>query len=202
MKATRRQRIKLTLTSCMSLLSIILFCLFPSVFKFICVIAMLASSIGDVILMDYKPFTSRLKIDLFTAGMLSFGIAHMLYIALFISKAFALGASLNIGTYTAIGITLVAICSLITVGIKKKSISLSLLSLGIVYIVILSLNLCAVSTLAFSIGGLAYLTLIGALSFFISDMIIAFDKVKLISGGEIPIWIFYVIGQMFLITGA
>jgi len=202
MYATGRQKIKLLLTSVMSALSVILFLIFPSVLKGICIFAMLFSSVGDVIMMDFKPLTRHIKKDIFTYGMLSFGIAHILYIILYLLKAISLNVSVNIGTYIAIGITVFTILALLVTNSTKRILPASFLALGILYILILSSNLCIVSTLAFSVRGNSFLTLIGAFSFYLSDMIIAFNKAANKSGGEIPIWIFYVTGQVFLIIGA
>ena len=202
MKVTKRQKIKLTLTLSLSLLSVVLFAIKPSTLKLLCISAMIASNFGDITLMDLKPITKHFGKNIFKVGIVFFGIAHLLYIILYALKAILLGASLNAGTLLAIGLTLCAVCMLIIICFVRKRLTFSLVFLGIIYILILSITLCTISTIAFSFGGWFFLTLFGALSFFISDMIIAFNTALGHSGGEIPVWILYFTGQLFLILGA
>ncbi len=199
---TKAQKIKLSLTSLMSLLSIVLFASDPSPTKFICVFAMISSSLGDIALMDLKLITKHIKNDLLAVGMFFFGIAHILYIVLYIIKSAHADASINIGTCISVGISLLTVALLIVISIKRKSLPFWIVIFGIFYILILSINLCTVSTLAFSLGGSTYVTLIGALAFFISDIIIALSRLLALAGCEIPIWLFYVTGQILLIFGA
>lgn len=202
MQISKNQKVKLVLTSLLSSLSIILFIISPSITKFICIFAMIFSSIGDIMLMNLKVITRHVKADIFLVGMLSFGVAHLLYILLYTRKAFELNCKINEGTIIAAFAVLSVIILLIVLCIAKRSLPLPFVFVGILYILILSTNLSVVSTIAFSTGGKNYLTLLGATAFFVSDLIIAFNKVNNRSGFQLPIWILYVTGQLFLIIGA
>lgn len=194
---------RLVLSVLMSLYAIILAITVISTGALLCMLAMLLSTLGDIILMDYKPITGKLPASGFTAGAIAFAAAHCVYTAAYVTRIKALGSSyINIGFY--IGIALFA-CSVITLFLlksgNKKDIGKMLL-LGICYLALISTNCTTVFSYGISRGGVGYLAIAGAVSFFISDFFIALDKIggiKLKHRTDI-IWWFYPIGQILLLT--
>lgn len=59
---------KLVLTALISLTAIVLAVIDPTPTRIICIPAMLLSSLGDIILMNYKPITKHLPVKGFIAG--------------------------------------------------------------------------------------------------------------------------------------
>ena len=75
---------RLVTTVFLSVLSMILALADPSAARVLCVPAMLLSSFGDVILMNYRPITRRLPFRGFVAGSTFFLLSHVVYCAAFL----------------------------------------------------------------------------------------------------------------------
>ena len=187
-----------------SLYSVTLAFFDPSASRIICFFAMLTSTLGDVILSDYKPIVSRLPLRGFIAGGSVFAVAHALYILAFLWQIVQNGyAFLNAGAYFGIAIFVIIAVYLTFVCIKNR-IKARLTAFAFIYLILITFNCTCVFSLASCEGGIKIISAIGAFSFLISDLIIALD---VFCGIRLPhrsrlIWIFYPIGQILLLFGA
>lgn len=68
---------KLVLTALISLTAVVLAVIDTTPTRIICIPAMLLSSLGDIILMNYKPITKHLPVKGFIAGAVAFAAAHV-----------------------------------------------------------------------------------------------------------------------------
>ena len=71
------------LTCLMSLMAVILAAVFPSQHRWICAAAMIVSSLGDIVLMNFKGIGHRMPVPYFYVGAVLFMAAHLLYIRAF-----------------------------------------------------------------------------------------------------------------------
>ncbi len=201
---TKEQKLKTSITFSLSLLSLVLLFVFPSLARALCLAAMLFSSLGDLLLMNFTPLTKHIRGNLFLIGASSFGVAHVFYIATYALKAFNASASLNTGTFFAVIIAVTTMLILFSISNVKKSVEVKMLIFGLAYIAVLSVNMLFVFSYAVQVKGFAFFTALGAFSFFFSDSVIAFNTVLKVKVGllqELLIWIPYVIGQLLLIIG-
>ncbi len=202
---TSEQRLKSGISFSLSLLSVCLLCIFPSVEKVFCLFAMLLSTLGDLFLMDFTPFTKRIKGNLFIIGVSAFGVAHLFYILTFSFKLNKIGAEFNFGTAVSLVVAVLTMLMLFAFARTKKTVGVKMIAFGLLYIAILSANMLIAFSYAYKLGGFAYVSAVGAFSFFFSDVVIAFNTVfrlKNSLSNELLIWIPYVIGQLLLIIGA
>lgn len=193
------------LTLLISLYGIILACIFRTPSRIICAAAMLLSSLGDIILMDYKPVTNRLPFRGFTAGAASFGIAHIVYASAFIFTTASSGYNvINRGFFCGIGLSIIALITLIFLMRTKKQDSNVMKVLPFCYLLLISFNLTVIFSCSVNRGAYGLISGIGALSFFISDLILSIRLVSniKIKHNEELVWWFYPIGQILLLTGA
>ncbi len=163
---------------------------------------MLLSSVGDLILMNYSPLTKHMKGNLFLMGASIFGIAHFFYIATYAIKAYDSDVSINIGTLIALIIAFATMILLFSIAKTKRTVSNKMITFGLLYIAVLSLNMLLVFSYTAKVCGVSYFAALGAFSFFFSDSVIAFNTVLKVKGSlvrELVIWIPYVIGQLLLI---
>ena len=91
---------KVVLTALMSLLAVLMAVLDPTMTRILCIPAMLVSSLGDIILMNYRPITDRLPFRGFIPGAVTFAVSHVLYFIAFLFAAVEGGRSyFNAGAY-------------------------------------------------------------------------------------------------------
>lgn len=195
----------LILTLAISLYSIILAIFFPSVSRILIAIAMLISSLGDIVLMDFKPIVKHLPFNGFVAGAIVFMVSHLFYIAAF-------GYSIYINKYTyfntgviiSISLFFAVVISMTLISIIRKSQGIKLLLPGILYMAIIFANCSNVCSYCFSRVGISICSVIGIISFIVSDYFIVLRTVCGINSKALQklIWFFYPIGQILLITGA
>lgn len=193
------------LTLLISLYGIILACVFRTPQRIICAAAMLLSSLGDILLMDYKPVTKKLPLRGFTAGAASFGIAHLVYASAFIFIMVKEGYGVvNPGFFCGIGLFVASVAALIFLMKTKKQNNPVMKVLPFCYLLLISFNLTVIFSCSVSRGAYGLISGIGALSFYVSDLILS---VRLVSSikikhNEALVWWFYPIGQILLLTGA
>ena len=193
------------LTLSISLYSIILAILFPSVSRVFIAIAMLISSLGDIILMDFKPIVKYLPFKGFVAGAIVFMVSHVFYIIAFGYRIYIYEyIYFNFGVVIAISLFWTVTISMTVISLIRKSKGIKLLLPGILYILIISINCSNVCSYYFSHKGIAICSMVGIISFLISDYFIVLRTVCEIKSKALQklIWIFYPIGQILLITGA
>ena len=193
------------LTLLISLYGIILACIFRTPSRIICAAAMLLSTLGDIILMDYKPVTKRLPLRGFTAGAASFGIAHIVYASAFIFTTVSSGYNvINWGFFCGIGLSIIALIALILLMRTKEQDSTVMKVLPFCYLLLISFNLTVIFSCSVNRGAYGLISGIGALSFFISDLILSIRLVSniKIKHNEELVWWVYPIGQILLLTGA
>ena len=194
---------KVVLTALMSLLAVLMAVLDPTMTRILCIPAMLVSSLGDIILMNYRPITDRLPFKGFIPGAVTFAVSHVLYFIAFLFAAVEGGRSyFNAGAYFGIIFSACLLLWMTFRGLKRGN--RKMLPLGMLYILFISLNFTTVFSCAVSHGGIFILSAVGVVSFLISDLMIAEDVIlnDKIKNADTLIWTFYPIGQIFLIIGA
>ncbi|MBR5288850.1 MAG: lysoplasmalogenase [Clostridia bacterium] len=192
----------LPLTGLLSLLALVLALCFPTPARWLCFAAMLFSSVGDIFLMHLPVIEKHLP-NYFVFGAASFMVAHLLYALCFTRLIRRSGAALlNPGAAIMIAIALVLavwfVCSARRLGRTDQ------LPLILVYIVMIALSCTTIFSYAWSQGfanPMAILAAVGAVSFFVSDLIIGLGMVMGISRYNHLIWWFYPIGQILMILG-
>ena len=192
-----------TLTCLMSLEAIVLFCVYPRTGRLLAMIAMLFSSVGDILLMNFhRLFT---KIPHFEIGACSFMIAHVFYAWAYGHElsAFGFPRRANAGTVCAgIVLALMFVTVVLLIVVKKRT-KPRFIPLMAVYLCFIGLDFLAVGTYAFAMDRwFSYLAFAGALSFLISDWFIGLDIVAQTPKLRELVWVFYPIGQIIMIACA
>lgn len=168
-------KIKLLLTTlllaCSAVVTVI------SQWVYLVILPMFASTIGDISIMTSRGCCTGKKENTFEFGIIAFGAAHLLYIAMMQTQY-----SLKI---LLIAFILYAITVCLAINKKRTAAS-------VFYAMIIILNF--INSIFFH-----PLAMIGMILFIISDILLAIfeDKNPL---WQIPIWIFYVAGQICLLT--
>ncbi len=187
----------------MSLQGIVLFCIFPCNHRLFAMIAMLLSTVGDILLMNFHHLFDR--IPYFGIGACFFMAAHFFYAGAYgtLLRTRELPANANAGTLTA-GIILCGIAAmLIILGIKTKHVGTKMIPLMVVYVCFIGINFLIIATYAFACNRwFSYLAFVGAASFLASDTFIAMDIVGGVKCLRPLVWTFYPIGQIILIACA
>ncbi|MBR5226005.1 MAG: hypothetical protein IKV90_10135 [Clostridia bacterium] len=190
------------LTACMSLLALVLAMIFPAPARWLCFAAMLLSSFGDICNTRFMGI-DRILPNYFYVGAGFFMAAHLFYAAAYLMKIRGSGAVLlNPGAMIMMGIA-VALAVGFAVMCRREG-RLNMLPLILIYIALISLDCTMIFSFAWSQGlanPLALLAAAGAVSFFLSDLIIGLDVV--FGGGKFGwlIWWLYPIGQILMILG-
>ncbi|MDO5410280.1 MAG: lysoplasmalogenase [Lachnospiraceae bacterium] len=193
---------KLTITIALSLFALILALLFPTTDRVICLAAMLLSSVGDIILMNFRKIGEKMPIPYFYAGAVFFMFSHILYTYAFLTMILKNGYNyLNIGFWMAIVIIVITAVAISILVFKNGKINRQMYLLCFAYVMLIGANCATIFSWSFSMGGTRWLAAAGALSFFISDMIIGIDKLLGITSDRLKkaIWVFYPIGQFFIL---
>lgn len=192
----------LVLTGLMSLLALVLALCFPTPARWLCLAAMLFSSVGDIFLMHLPVIEKKLP-NYFVFGAASFMIAHVLYALCYARLIRQSGAAIfNPGA--AVMIAIAAAMAVWFIVSARKLGRMDQLPLILAYIVMISLDAGMVFSYAWSQGlsnPFALLAAIGAVSFFVSDLIIGLGMVMGITRYDYLIWWYYPIGQILMILG-
>lgn len=194
----------LVLTILLSLFALILALIFPNKARWICFVAMVLSSIGDVFLMHFTSIERLLPFPSFFAGAFAFMLSHIVYIIAF-STEIRIGGYrfVNPGFYIGLGIVLATMVTVFTMALRQNYISPIMVSLCFVYAVIIGANCVTIFSYAWSVRSWRSIAALGALSFFISDLIIGLNKllIPIPSDWSNAIWWFYPIGQILILLG-
>lgn len=193
----------LILTGLLSLEALLFALCFPSLPRWLCAAGMLLSSLGDIILMHYRPITDRLPRCNFEAGAGAFMVAHGFYIAAFSLAAARLGRLSVFALLAGGGLFAVLLALLIVINCRNKARRPAMMLLCTAYLVVISVCCAAVFAYAANRGALGAVSAAGAILFLASDAVIGFGEV---GGLRIPqredlIWTLYPLGQALLIGG-
>lgn len=195
---------RLIATSLLFTFAVVLAVLDPSPARLICVPAMLLSSLGDILLMDFRPITTRLPFRGFIPGAISFGISHLVYSAAFLTAIVSAGkAYWNGGVLIGLAALLFSAGMLTVITVRKKG-DVKMLLLEMIYLFVICLNIASASSAASAVGGKFILCSVGAVIFLVSDMFILASEVCRQSSArfKVPIWITYAAAQILLLAGA
>ncbi len=195
---------RLVLTVLMSIFACLLAILSPSPPRLLAAIAMVMSSLGDIVLMDYKPITRSLHLRGFITGSLLFTGAHLVYIAAFTYGIYDAGcAFLNAGVVVAFVLFVALVCTMLVLALLRNQELNYMFWLCTIYLFVICANCASVFSYAFSVGGMAIVSAVGVLSFLVSDFFIVLDRACGIRSHTLRqlIWWFYPIGQILLLIG-
>lgn len=172
----------------------------PCPARWLCFAAMFMSSIGDIFLMRFRGL-NRYFPNYFIWGASAFMIAHILYTFSYRMLAKSHGLRfLNGGVAIAV---VVALASFIYVlSACKKRHDFTNFPLVVIYLIIITINCSSIFSYAwasFLKRPWTVLAAIGALSFYISDLIIGVGMLAKIVKYDHLIWWFYPIGQFLII---
>lgn len=191
------------LTVLMSLFAVVLAMIFRTADRYLCMAAMIVSSGGDIFLMNFKGL-SKCFPNYFYIGAILFMTAHIIYAAAFYFLIKKNSYPLyNTGFMLGVGIVFAVFVILVFLIVKAGKYDISMILLCFFYLIAIGSDFCIIFSLAYSAKGLALLTAAGAVSFFISDLIIGLDRLTGISTPLLDelIWWFYPVGQILLIIG-
>lgn len=188
---------KLKISASLLGFSFILYLVRPGIDTKICCIAMLFSFIGDISL-NGMPLEKRPK-KLMYIGAGFFMIAHIVYARAYYTL---LGNSgfFNPGAIAGIVfIALMFILAVICVTKSKERLPAIMLIVFGVYILIIGLNFITIASYSYVAKSLS---VVGALSFLISDFIIGAETVFKIKSPTLRklVWIFYPLGQFMILA--
>ncbi len=195
---------RLVLTLLMSAFACVMAVLFPSLPRLLAAIAMLMSSLGDIVLMDYKPITHSLHLSGFITGSLVFVAAHLMYIAAFGTRIYLAGYSyLNPGIAAAFVCYVLLVTAAIVLVLLRNTEVNSMLWLSMIYLFVITANCATVFSYAYSAHGAALLSAVGVLLFLASDYFIVLERACGIRSRVLRelIWWLYPIGQILLLLG-
>ena len=159
--------------------------------RWMCLLAMFCSFVGDMLLLDISWIRKRVN-NYFVCGALAFGLAHICYGSAYYSLLDTKDG-LNMGSYIAISIVVFILAYFSWNCVAKKKIHY--LTIAAVYICLIGLEFVIVMTY----GGLA---VVGAIFFLVSDFCLGMGRIVGDHRFDKWVWIFYPIGQIFLILCA
>lgn len=190
------------LTVLLSSLALVLALLFRTQDRWLCLAAMLLSTMGDLVLMNWKGIGTRMPVPYFYVGAVLFIAAHCFYTAAYASLIRNGGYSFrNPGFWIGIVLILLVGISVSLVYFYRLRFNGMMYGLCMVYLCVIGCMLVTVFSYAWSVWGLRSLVALGALSFFLSDLIIGLDKLLYLTTPRLQdmIWELYPIGQVFLL---
>ena len=193
---------KFAISATLVLLALLCLILFPKQDRWWCLLAMVMSFAGDVLLLDITAIRRRIRYY-FPLGALFFGIAHICYAKAYMTllKAVDISETANPGTVSAVCIIAVLLGYFVISGIKRKKYSylpivfFYILCIGTAFVTILTYA-CAVGI--FSLRGMG--SMLGAIAFLLSDFCLGASRIAGLKRLGRWIWVFYPVGQMLLIV--
>ena len=198
------------LTVLLSCTALVLALAFPAPQRWLCLCGMLASTAGDLVNTDWRGIGRKLPCPILYAGAGCFAAAHGFYIAALAGLIRSSGAELvNPGFFAAAAVILTAGVLVSAVCFRRDGFRWlaqrgNRLTYGVclAYLCVIGCMLAAAFSLAWSTRGPHLLTAAGALSFFVSDLLIGLNvlcgvRSRFVIGG---VWWFYPIGQLLLIA--
>lgn len=185
------------LTFLMSIFALILALIEKTPARWLCFGAMALSSVGDVFLMDFRGLSRRFP-NYFLIGASFFLAAHLIYSGAFAFLIRQNGFRLVNGAFW----SALFLSGAVLLFFLLRSKTTAMMVLLFVYLAVITLN-CALifsyTQSAFSHSFLVILGALGALSFYLSDLIIGLGIFMGISRFDFLIWWLYPIGQLLLL---
>ena len=194
-----RTEFKFNFTMIMLMIAFTLFAFKGTKIRELCFCAVVASTLGDLALMNYNRIPSQLfKGKHFYMGMIFFAIAHIFYHFTFASIMGSLVLNtLNTGSYIIL-VIFIFMMPMIAFLLSEKNVIFKYAAL--VYTMCILFGALAIFSCMFEFGGRYIFSGIGIVLFIISDILIMvrefFKDTELIRK---LIWIFYPIGQLLII---
>ena len=193
------------LSSLLSLTAVLLAFSFRTKDRWLCMAAMLLSTAGDIFMDNFMDIGSKIPIPPFFVGAAFFICAHIVYIFVYRTLIRQNGYALvNPGFWAAIVFILACGVLVIAKSLSGGTVNWGMMALCVVYMCIIGTNCAFISSFAWSVKSIRSLAALGAVSFFISDLIIGYNVLVGYPGDAIwgLIWWFYPIGQFFMILCA
>lgn len=191
---------KFVLTVLLSATALVLALAFRGRARWTCFAAMLCSTMGDLILTNWRGLGDRLPLPSFYVGMACFVAAHVLYAAAFGGLVKRQGKGrLNPGFWLAAVCAAAGAAAVIAPTLRLPRVDWILFAACFLYLLIIGWMLTNVFSLAWSARGLRIVTAVGAFSFFVSDLIIGLDELAHVSTYNEGIWWLYPIGQLLML---
>lgn len=190
---------KLMTTIVLSLLAFTGYAKHPDAVHTLAFVAMLFSSLGDLLLMDYLGIPRYyFKGKHFYAGMAAFAISHMFYRQAFRS-ALPEKTIWGIGELISFGVLILAVVGIYVFKLKKDSAVFNYAT-GF-YSGIICISLAASINCAIVLGGKYILVMLGVICFIVSDVFILIRETRC----DKPIirklvWVFYPIAQLLILA--
>ena len=193
-------RTKISISLLLLIYSIILYVFSPECFdRKLCMLAMLFSFIGDVLL-NCRPLDKRSHTLLYI-GAIFFMISHLIYAtAYYFLISNSNQTFINTGAYLAYYfMATILIGSITYILLTKKHVKPIMIFVFLIYTAIISINFIVICSYSWSTHAVSF---IGAISFLISDYIIGIENVLKIKNDALRklVWIFYPIGQFLILT--
>ena len=159
--------------------------------RWMCLLAMFCSFLGDILLLDITWIRKKVS-NYFVCVAVAFGLAHICYGTAYYSLMDTTNG-LHLGSYIAISIVVLVLAYFSWNCVAKKK--FHYLSIAVVYICLIGFEFVVVMTC----GGMA---VIGAIFFLASDFCLGMGRIVGNHRFDRWVWIFYPVGQIFLILCA
>lgn len=187
------------LTWLISLLALTLAVIRRKKYAFICAAAMVVSSCADMFMTRFGRIPEIFP-NYFIIGASLFMVSHVLYTVSYLTLARSKGYRYcNGGMVTAVVIAVVCLVYFTVICHQRNDFSMYFLCL--LYLIVITVNCATVFSYAWSaVKKKPYLIFcaVGALSFFISDMLLGLEVLAGIYDYSFLVWWFYPIGQILL----
>lgn len=193
---------KRILSLLLSLFALIMFIINPSLARALAAVAMFFSTGGDFCMsMGDKP--DNRGITYMIKGALLFAFAHIIYVFAYCAAANFQWLGFNWGSIVAVCFCLAGLFVMLL--LRRNAANLKLWSYCLVYLAVISLNVIVVCSYGVASGGWQLLAMLGVISFFLSDCLIAlrtFSKIDFFRSrtARDMVWWLYPIGQLLLIA--
>ena len=195
----------MVLSGLLSLTALVLALCFHSKDRWLCCAAMLLSTIGDLFMANFSSISEKLPVPSFYVGATFFIFAHILYIftyrVLIRQNGFA---PVNPGFRAAVVFVLACGALVIWKCFRNGNVDWAMLILCVIYMCIIGCNCATIFSYAWSVKSIRSIAALGALSFFLSDLIIGVEALTGFTTDFLwgMIWWLYPIGQFFIILPA
>lgn len=195
----------MVLSGLLSLTALVLALCFRTKDRWLCCAAMFLSTIGDLFMTNFNNISEKLPVPSFFVGATFFIFAHIVYIfayqVLIRKNEFAF---INPGFWAAV--VFVLACGALVIGkcFLNGEVYWAMLILCMIYMCIIGFNCATIFSYAWSVKSIRSIAALGALSFFLSDLIIGVEALTGFTTDFLwgMIWWLYPIGQFLIILPA
>ena len=194
----------MVLSGLLSLTALVLALVFRTKDRSLCFAAMFLSTFGDLFMANFPSVSEKLPIPSFFVGATFFIFAHIVYIfayhSLIRENAYTF---INPGFWAAVGFVLFCGVLVIIKCFRNGNVPWAMLILCVIYMCIIGLNCATIFSFAWSVKSIRSIVALGALSFFLSDLIIGVEALTGYTTDFLwsMIWWLYPIGQVLIIVG-